>query len=164
MTAVNQILQVFDDAWSHKWESLASVLDGVTEAEACWQADAYAAEAPEAGWPLPGTIAWQVAHVAHCKRHYTDVIRARAESEAPAVEPRRPLSSFAEERAALEVAHTAQREAIASVPDADLPAVACGKMPLGEFLVMATRHDTWHAAQIAVVRRLYRASQPATTA
>ncbi len=163
MTAVDQILQAFDNAWAHKWESLASVLEGVAEAEARWQADAYAAEAPEAGWPPPGTIAWQVAHVAHCKRHYTDVVRARADSEAPAVEPRVPLSSLAEERAALEAAHAAQREAIASVQDVDLPAVACGKMPLGEFLAMATRHDTWHAAQIAVVRRIYRATHPSTT-
>ena len=37
---------------------------GVSEDEAFWPAPAYRAEAPEAGWPNPGTIAWQVAHLA----------------------------------------------------------------------------------------------------
>lgn len=156
MSAVAQLLEAFDHAWSHEWESLRAALEGVGEEEACWQAEAYADEEPEAGWPRPGTIAWQVAHLAHCKRHYADVIRARAASEPPPVTPRTPLSSFDEERAALEAAHAAERAAIAALDDDELPAMACGKMPLGAFLAMATRHDTWHAAQIVVLRRLYR--------
>ena len=40
---------------------------------------------------------------------------------------------------------------------ADLATVVERGMPLSEYLAMAIRHDTWHAGQMALVRRLYRA-------
>ena len=156
MTPLDVHLAAFDDAWAHRWESLTSVLDGVDDEEAAWQAPAYADQEREEGWPPEGTILWHIAHVAHCKRPYASVVRARADAEAPAVEPRVPVDGLAAERAALEEAHADQRAAIEAVGDDDLTAVACGKMPLGEFLAMATRHDAWHGAQIAVLRRLYK--------
>ncbi|MDJ0972990.1 MAG: DinB family protein [Planctomycetota bacterium] len=162
MSAVDEHLQAFDHAWAHDFESIRSALDGVTDDEAYWQADAYADEDVEDGWPAPGTIAWQVAHLAHCKRHYAEFVRTRAAAEPPPVEPRTPLATFAEERAALDAAHAAQRAAIAAVDDADLTRVACGHVALGAFLAMATRHDAWHAGQIAVARRLYRVAHAAS--
>ena len=164
MTAVDQILRAFDDAWAHRWESLGSVCDDVSDEAAYWQAPCYAADEAESGWPPPGTIAWQVAHVAHCKRHYAAMVRSRKDAEPPPVVPRTPVSGYAAERKALEAAHTEQREAIAAVTDAELDDMACGKMVLAEFLAMTIRHDTWHAAQIAVARRLFRTRPPSTEA
>ena len=48
-----------------------------------------------------------------------------------------------------------RREIEQLTPD-DLALRANENMPLDEFLAMTIRHDTWHAGQIAVVRRLYR--------
>lgn len=156
MDAADVLRLAFDDAWGHKWESLTAALEGVTEDEAYWQAPAYAADEGEAGWPAPGTIAWQVAHIAHCKRYYETIVRHREDAEAPPVTPRENVDTFAAERAALDAAHAGQRAALAEVGADELAHVACGKMPLGEFIAMTTRHDAWHASQITVARRLYR--------
>jgi uncharacterized damage-inducible protein DinB len=151
-------LQTVDDAFGHPWESVSAALEGLTEAEACWQPPAYASEPVERDWPLPGTIAWHVAHLAHCKRYYTRIIEARGSSGTPAVEPRSPLGALEDELTALREAHARQRAAVAALAPGDL-AVEVGeqrRMSLAEFLAMTTRHDVWHAAQIAVVRRLHR--------
>jgi len=158
MTPLDVHLAALDDAWSHKWESLASVLSGLGEEEARWQAPAYADEAQEEGWPPEGTVLWHLAHLAHCKRYYASIVRARDDAEPPEVAARVPPADLAAERAALEAAHAEQREAIAAIGGDDLEKVACGKMPLGEFLTMTIRHDAWHGAQVAVLRRLYRAA------
>ena len=149
-------LRSFDDVFGHSWESVAQALDGVTEDVADWQSPAYAEEEREAGWPAPGTIAWHVAHLAFCKRHYTRILRARA--AVPDVEPREPLSTFADELDALRRAHAEQREAIEGLEPADLDRVVGHQreMSIAEFLAMMIRHDAWHAGQIAVVRRLHR--------
>ena len=149
-------LRHFDDATSHAFESIAAALDGVTEEEAFHQAPCYDGEEREDGWPAPGTIAWQVAHLAHCKRYYTEILRRVGESERPGVVPWTPVETFAGLRTVLAEAHAAQREAIASFPEASLGEIAGNGMPFREFLSMITRHDTWHASQIAVARRLYR--------
>ena len=150
-------LRIFDDAWSHDWESMGAVLDGVTEEEARYQAPCYAGEEPEKDWPAPGSIWWQVAHVRHCKAYYTVLIEQRgAEPERPPVPPFAPSPDFAAARRALEDAHAAQRVAIAALTDADLALKVGNGMVLPEFLAMAIRHDTWHAGQIAVARRLWR--------
>ena len=157
MTGVEAFLKQLDHAWKHKWESLEAALHDVTEEEATWQARCYRKVEREEGWPPPGTIRWQVAHIAHCKRHYTDFIKAPGSSERPPVPERKPTATFAEDRVELAEAHGAQRDAIASLSDSDLELPVGNGMPLGEFLAMAIRHDTWHAAQITVARRLWRA-------
>ena len=149
-------LRMFDDGWGHPFESFVEALEGVTAEEAAWQAPCYAGEEREEGWPPPGTIAWQVAHVAHCKRYYTKLIRERAKPGRPDADPRPPCADFAAERAELEAAHREQRDAIAAITDADLQDKVGNGMTLDEFLAMAIRHDIWHAAQIAVARRLFR--------
>ena len=156
MTGVEAFLRQLDDSWEHKWESLSAVLATVEEDEADWQAPCYAEEEQEEGWPPPGTVRWQVAHVAHCKRHYTDFIKAPGSSERPPVPARKPTESFAEDRAELAAAHAEQRDAIASLSESDLELSVGNGMRLDVFLAMAIRHDSWHAAQIAVARRLWR--------
>ena len=151
MEAKGIFLAQLDGAWEHKWESLQGALEGVTEEEAAWQAPCYAKEEREEGWPPPGTILWQVAHIAHCKRYYRKVI-LHAGEERPPVDARTPLATLAEELAALTEAHRAQRDAIASLTDEELQEHA-------DFLTHTIRHDTWHAAQIALARRLHRKRQ-----
>jgi uncharacterized damage-inducible protein DinB len=157
MPELDGYLHQLDHAWSHAFESVASALDGVTEEEAFWQAPCYAAEEREDGWPPPGTIAWQLAHLAHCKRHYTDCfLQPPGTSERPEVTPWTPCDSLAELRAVLEDVHAGQRAAIAGLGEERLGETAADGTPFREFLSMCIRHDTWHASQIAVARRLYR--------
>jgi len=156
MKAKDAFLRQLDDAWAHKWESLSAVLEGVTEEEANWQAPCYASEEREEGWPAPGTVRWQVAHVAHCKRYYTKFVRAPGVLERPQADARVPPATFAAEVAALKEAHAAQRAALDALDDGDLAKPVGNGMPMDEFLAMAIRHDAWHGAQIAVARRLFR--------
>jgi len=156
MGAIDAYLRQFDDAWEHKWESLRSVLEGVGEAEAAWQAPCYRAEEHEEGWPPPGSVQWQVAHLAHCKRYYTKLIRARGQEGRPPVPEREDADGVAGELAALEAVHRAQRAEIEALREEDLDRKVGTGMPLDEFLAMIVRHDIWHASQIAVARRLWR--------
>lgn len=160
MRAVDVLLLAFDHASSHRWESLQEALKGVTPEEAAWQAPAYADAEHEAGWPRPGTIHWQVAHIAHCKRYYADVLTQRDRAGRPPAPPRPPDLDWAAEQAELEAAHTAQRASIAALTDADLATRVGDAMSVAEFVAMCTRHDAWHASQIAVARRLYRTRRP----
>lgn len=154
-TALDVFLLQFDVAWGHPFESITSALDGVSDAEAAWQAPCYRNEKREEGWPPPGTIRWQVCHLAHCKGHYTDILLRAGESEPPDVVPWTLRSSFADERAALEEVHARQREALVGLGDDRLDVIAGNQMPFREFVSMFIRHDSWHAGQIAVARRLY---------
>jgi hypothetical protein len=75
MSSLDQLLQMFDDAWSHKYESVKTVLNDVTPEEALWQHPAYSATDRMPGMPAAGTILWQVAHLEHSARHYTQILR-----------------------------------------------------------------------------------------
>jgi len=158
MSEMHAFLHQFDATWSHEWESVRAALDGVNDDEAAYQAPCYAGETTEDGWPPPGTIAWQVAHLTHCKRDYTAILRsagtgAGATPDAP---PWVPVAAFAELRAQLKGAHEEERLAMSAITDAQLDDIAGDEMPLRDFLAMIIRHDAWHAAQIAVARRLFR--------
>jgi hypothetical protein len=156
MSELTAYLRQFDDSWSHYCESLCDVLAGVTEEEAFFQAPCYAADPAEGDWPAPGTIAWQVAHLVHCKRHYTECLRRAGAEERPPVTAWASLDTFAEMRTLLDSVHAQQRAVLAAFSDARLDLVAGNGMPFREFLSMSIRHDAWHGAQIAVARRLYR--------
>lgn len=156
MDSIASFLFQLDQAMAHRWESMSGALEGVSEEEGSWQAPCYATEPPEEGWPLPGTIRWQVAHVAHCERYYTTLVRTRGATSAPAHPVHRATSSLAEDRAELSSAHVELRAAISACRDSELAVVVGTKMPLGEFVAMAIRHVTWHAGQIALARRLFR--------
>jgi uncharacterized damage-inducible protein DinB len=148
MRRIDVFLLQLDGAWQHRWESLAPLLDGITEEEARWQAPCYRMEPEEQ--PKAGTIHGQVEHLIRCKREYTAAIRR--------VPPGRhaPAATFRESVGRLLEAHRAEREAIASLADGDLDLPAEGGMSVAEFLASIIRHDIWHAAQIAVARRLWR--------
>ncbi|MCC7139838.1 MAG: DinB family protein [Planctomycetes bacterium] len=156
MDAIALLVQSFDDAWSHPWEALLPTLEGVTDEEARWQAPCYAAEAPEAGWPPPGTVWWHVAHLAHYKAYYAAVVRARTAATVPDPAPRVPRATFAEDLESLRRAHDEQRAAVAALTPADLDGLVRDRTPLAEFLAATLRHDAWHGGQLAVARRLWR--------
>jgi len=156
MSELAAFLRQFDDSWSHRYESLCDVLAGVTEAEAFHQAPCYAAEPRENDWPAPGTIAWQVAHLAHCKRYYTLFFLNPGAADPPEVTPWTPVATFVESRELLETMHSRQRAAMAAFRDDQLDLIAGNGMPFREFLSMSIRHDAWHGGQIVVARRLYR--------
>lgn len=155
--AIEVLLRAFDDAWAHQWESVMAVLDGVTADEAQWQSPAYAAEAAEDGWPLPGTIWWHVAHLAYYKRYYADILLVGPTQEKPAPSaPRVPLPTFSADLESLHANHARQRAALAGFADAQLELPMGPTMTVLEFAAMTIRHDSWHAGQIALIRRLFR--------
>lgn len=158
MGRLDAYLEQFDHAWSHAFESIAYALNGVTEEEAAWQPPQYHDEEQEEGWPPPGSIRWQVCHLAHCKRYYTQLLLRAGESESPEFQPWIPLESLEAERRALAAAHDGQRKALVELGESALDAVAGNDMPFHEFIAMFTRHDTWHASQVAIARRLWRAA------
>lgn len=131
MSRTSSLAQGFRDAWSHI--------------------------ATEPGWPANGSILWHIAHLIHCQERYARVIRqwgTPVESRTADFEPLNlePLLKR------LEVAHADLLMCIEGVND-DALETTTSSMTLQEFILMSTRHDTWHAAQIAMVRRLYAYSQ-----
>jgi len=158
MSEVAGLVAAMRAAWDHRWESLSSALRGVEGPEAEWQADCYAAEEREDGWPPPGSIRWQVAHVTHCKRYYARLLASRGKPEKPVPAPREAPGDFAGELATLDAAHREQLAEAGRVTDAELDLRLPNGMTVREFLAHQARHDVWHASQIAVARRLYRTS------
>ncbi|MDF1701649.1 MAG: DinB family protein [Planctomycetota bacterium] len=156
LNVIDAILRQLDDAWGHKWESVRAVLAAGDEGEAAWQPPAHAQETPKPGWPPPGSIRWHVAHLAACKQSYARRIQMRGHPPSEEETPFAPGRSLAADLAALDGAHRHLRAAIAALAPADLADPVEPGMPLAEFLAMAIRHDTWHAGQMALVRRLYR--------
>jgi hypothetical protein len=156
MHGLEIILGQLDDAWGHAWESVSAVLAGVGEDEATWQAAAYADVEAEAGWPAPGTIHWQVAHLAANKVEYASHVRRALDPAEAIVEGYTPCATYAEGMAVLGEAHAALRAAIEALTPEALASEGNHSMPLAEYLAMVIRHDTWHAGQIAVLRRFYR--------
>ena len=155
MSDRDQLLRMLGEVWSHQDESVMTALKDVTPAEAQWQHPAYAVEEQMPSMPGPGTILWQIAHLAHCARHYAEILRRR-----PVInEPRTPpptASTLSDLLASMDRAHTALRAEIAALSEDDLSQACARGMVAEEFLRMVIRHAGWHAGQIAVVRRLYR--------
>jgi uncharacterized damage-inducible protein DinB len=155
MSEIVHLLQAFDDTWSHECESMRSVLQNVTAEEAWWQHPVYAAEMVVEGLPKPGTICWHVAHLEHCARHYTDILRNRPVMQEPSTPPP-GIADLNELIHRLEGARRLMRQEIQRLDDVDLDAACVRGMSVAEFLRMAIRHETWHAGQLVVIRRLYR--------
>jgi DinB superfamily len=155
MSQVVQLLQAFDDVWSHGCESLHSALKDVSSTEASWQDSSYAVEPLVQGLPEPGTICWHVAHLEHCARHYTAILRGRPLADEPVTLPP-GMAELSELTERLERARRLFRTEIENLSDMDLQAFCARGMNVAEFLRMAIRHEAWHAGQIAVIRRLYR--------
>jgi hypothetical protein len=156
MSIVPILLKAYEDAWSHDEESLDGALCGVASDEASWQHPAYAREPGFPGLPVPGTILWHVAHLEHCARHYAAILEERPVTEEPKTPPPRS-ASLSELLADLREARTILIGQIGALCDEDLSTPCARGMDVGEFVRMVIRHETWHAGQIAVIRRLYRA-------
>ncbi len=155
MNAIHTILRQLDDAYAHTWESVRAVLDGVTDEAWAWQPPGYEDVEPETVWPQPGTIGWHVVHMIACKREYAVQIRDRGKAAEFEDGSYLPPATREDVLVALDEMQGRVRGEIAALEPEDLLLEANHKMALDEFLAMAIRHDTWHAGQIAVVRRLY---------
>lgn len=155
MDAVSFHLAGIDDARGHRWESLAGAIEGLTRAECRWQPPAYRAERRKAGWPPPGSIHWHLTHLAACTRWYAALLKARPEKVpfdwTPHADPLAELPR-------LKRIQAAYRREVAALRTRGLGGrVHGGTLGVPAFLQMALRHDVWHAAQIRLVRRLWRA-------
>ena len=155
MQAIEAFLLQLDGAWNHAWESVESALAGITAEEAVWQAPCYRNEPSEPGSPPAGTVHWHVAHLAYFKRYYAECVRHRGAGETVSIEDE-PRATFAESLERLKQAHRTQREVVASLQEQDLAATVENGSSVAEFLATTFRHDAWHAAQIAVARRLWK--------
>jgi uncharacterized damage-inducible protein DinB len=157
MSSLDQLLQMFDEAWSHKDESVKTALNDVTPEAALWQHPAYSATDQMPGMPPAGSILWQVAHLEHSARHYAEILRLRPVTNEPMTSPPK-ISALAELLALMQQAHAKLRGQIAQLSESDLTRPCARDMTVEEFVRMVIRHDTWHASQIAVGRRLFQES------
>jgi uncharacterized damage-inducible protein DinB len=154
MTQREEILASFDSALSHKWESLESALADATQEEASYQHPSYQNEPDELHYPKAGTILWHLVHLAHCYRHYRLRILERPlrppEPEAP------EARTLVEANRNLHEDRNELRIAIASMPEDAFDEQLDNGESVAQFIRNVIRHDSWHAAQIVVMRRLYR--------
>ncbi len=155
MSAHTQLLRMLDETWDHRDESVITALKHVAPDEALWQHPAYAAEEQMPRMPAPGTILWQIAHLAHSAQHYAAILRRRPVSEEPRTPPP-SASRLSDLLASMERAHAELRAEMAGLSERDLSQECARGMDVEEFLRMVIRHATWHAGQIVVLRRLYR--------
>lgn len=156
MTQLALYLRAFDDAWNHRFESLNAALEGVTEETAFFQHASYDDVPEENGWPKPGSIAWQVAHVTDYKDVYAENLERIGGSTVPPDPPRIPGTTLTQLKRDLAEAHARERRALEALADVDLDGDAGNDMSVAEYLAMILRHDVWHASQIAVATRLAR--------
>ena len=157
MSQATILLNAFDENWSHRWESLRPLLIDVADDEASWQHQAYIDEEDPMGLSEPGTIRWHVGHLEQNARRYTHILRSRPVAKNPDV-PAPVLTNIRDMVDRFERVRNELRAEIAQIEDADLNAPCRGEMTIGEFVRMVIRHETWHAGQIVIIRRLYRTS------
>ena len=156
MTEKETLLAAFDDAWSHKWESFESATQNLTEEEVQFQHAAYSMEKQDDGWPKPGTVLWHLVHMEYWYRYYIDCLEMPT-SESPLPSPR-SSSDLNDAMDQLLSTRKTLRTRISDIPNEGLDFMLRGRIRTGEFIRMMIRHDTYHTAQIAVARRLYRMS------
>jgi hypothetical protein len=157
LTEKQTLLAAFDDAWSHKWESFEGVTKDLTEEEVQFQHPAYVDEKQEDGWPLPGTILWQLVHIEYWYTYYIECLERPTDTSStlPQVNAK---STLAEAMQQLLATRKTLRDRIHDLPDEGLDFMLLGRIRTGEFIRMIIRHDAWHSSQIAVARRLYRSA------
>ena len=155
MKTIDLAIRLYDDSWSHAWESVSSALKGITDKEALWQHSCYADVESQPGFPPPGSILWHIAHIEHCARMYAHILRNRPVTTYPDLLPPK-VSTLSELLRELDKGIKELREAIASLNDSSLGEPCLGEQSTAEFLGNVMRHHTWHAGSIIVGRRLYR--------
>jgi uncharacterized damage-inducible protein DinB len=154
LTEKQTLLAAFDDARSHKWESFDHVTKDLTEAEVQFVHPIYAEEKQEEGWPTPGSILWHLVHMEYWYRYYIDCLEKPTEdSPLPTPDSAATLETAMEK---LNATRKTLRNRISDIPDEGLDFSLRGRIRTGEFIRMIIRHDSWHSAQIALARRLFR--------
>ncbi len=154
MTQKEELLASFDDVLSHKWESLDAALRGVSEEEVHYQHPAYSDEPDELHYPKAGTILWHLVHLAQCYRHYTTLI---SERPVRTPEPEAPEANALDEGINnFRLFRSELRNVIASLRDGELNEKMSNGDTVALFVRNVVRHDAWHAAQIVLVKRLYK--------
>ncbi len=154
MTCKEELLASFDEAWSDAWESLESVTKNLTEEEALYQHPSYSDVPLEEGHPPSGTVLWHLVHLAHCYRHYCNVIRERPAQ--PADPPVPEAHSVQEALDNLRHYRLELRNTIAALTEEELEDKLYHEKSIAKFARAIVRHDAWHGGQIAVARRLFR--------
>lgn len=157
LTEKQTLLAAFDDAWSHQWESFELVTKDLSEVEAQFIHTAYADVIQEDGWPKAGSVLWHLVHMEYWYRYYIDCLEKPMDDRAPLPMPH-AASTLAEAMEKLLTRRKTLRNMIHDIPDEGLDISIKGRIRCGEFIRMMIRHDTYHTAQIAVARRLYRSS------
>jgi hypothetical protein len=154
MNGIQVMLQAFDHALSHPFESFEDATKGLTEEQSVWQHPAYSREPHDEGIGRPGTVLWFFNHLEHCHRYYTAVIRNRPNETPPEVNLPGELA-LKPALAALTKANADLRAEIAGLTDTDLAQPCTGSRSVAEFLHAVVRHIAWHSGQIATIRRLH---------
>jgi uncharacterized damage-inducible protein DinB len=157
LTEKQTLLAAFYDAWSHTWESFASVTKELTEEEVQFVHPAYSDVKQDDGWPRAGSVLWHLVHMEYWYRYYIDCLEKPTEEKAPLPEAN-SASTLDEAMQRLLSTRKTLRNMITDIPDEGLDFSLRGRIRTGEFIRMIIRHDTYHTAQIAVARRLYRMS------
>lgn len=156
MSHVALIINALDGSWTG-YESLSQAIHGISEEEAHWQDPSYQSLPQKEGWPKEGTIFWQIAHIALCKRYYIDCLKNKSSKDI--IWPIRiPDPKFSKEMDYLRVLQDEMRDLIKKLSDSDLNLMIDETTPLHQYLHEKIRHDVWHASQIAVLRRRLKAS------
>jgi hypothetical protein len=149
------LLHQMNGGWNTSTETpvvLDGIFDGLTDETADWQHPSYAREPQEKHWPLPGTIRWHVVHLIMCKHEYRDALMPRKTgATAPEAIPNGPLCKLTRE---LLQAHRELLDAVQELSGENLQKTV-GGMQMLDFLTMTIRHDTWHAAQVKLILRLW---------
>jgi uncharacterized damage-inducible protein DinB len=151
---IDQMICSLNDSIYHRDESVLSALEGIKTEESEWQHPAYSEEVHRQGMPPPGTIVWHVAHLVHSCEHYAAIIRERPVQHEPDTRPA-DIHEITELISSLRKAHEKLIRTVSGIPDSELSGDCARGMTLDEFLRMVIRHNTWHAGQIRLLRRLW---------
>ena len=159
MSEIAQLLAACDENFGATWDSVLSALKGVSANEAAFQHPCYAMVPADANMPPAGSILWQMAHLSVCKQMYARILQESLGLQVPEpVEPKRHTAAILLHE--LRIAHSRLRSTIAALRDEDLsrmlPESTGYPGRVDAFIRTVNRHDSWHAGQIALARRLYK--------
>jgi|GEM_PF-1990895 len=159
MSEIAQLLATCDENFAATYDSVLSALKGVTASESAFQHPCYAMVPADANMPPAGTILWQMAHLSVCKQMYARVLQENLGLQVPeTIEPRKHTAAILLHE--LRIAHSRLRSTIAALRDEDLsrqlPESTGYAGRVDAFIRTINRHDSWHAGQIALARRLFK--------
>lgn len=147
------ISSIINDSWNHPWEGFMTCFIGCSQDEIDWVDESYQDCEQEIGWPKTGSISWHLNHVAACKNAYTaDIKNPNQENNESNWAVISKIELF---NAALKICNDNFVNACLSA-NPEVKIQGKGGMTLVSYIGVATRHEIWHAGQIALLRRLYK--------